>query len=50
MFWICILNWIFGLECISRGAKKVTFIESDNVATTVLRNNLNLLLYQKHGH
>ena len=37
----------FGLECISRGAKKVTFIESDNVATTVLRNNLNQLSISK---
>ena len=30
----------FGLECISRGAKKVTFIESDKVAANVLKENL----------
>ena len=30
----------FGLECISRGAKKVTFVESDNIAVKVLRENL----------
>ncbi len=30
----------FGLECISRGAKKVTFIEQDQEATKVLKNNL----------
>ena len=30
----------FGLECISRGAKKVTFIEKDKEAFTVLEKNL----------
>ena len=30
----------FGLECISRGAKKATFVESDNIAVKVLRENL----------
>ena len=29
----------FGIECISRGAKKVTFIEQDVDASNVLKNN-----------
>ena len=34
----------FGIECISRGAKKVTFIERDNLACETLKKNLNKLL------
>jgi 16S rRNA (guanine966-N2)-methyltransferase len=34
----------FGLECISRGAKKVTFVEQDSNAINVLKENLNKLL------
>ena len=30
----------FGIECISRGAKKVTFIEQDKNITSILKNNL----------
>lgn len=30
----------FGIECISRGAKKVTFVEKDIVATNILKENL----------
>ena len=30
----------FGIECISRGAKKVTFIEQDVDASNVLKNNI----------
>ena len=30
----------FGLECISRGAKKVTFIEQDKGAMSILKKNL----------
>ena len=30
----------FGIECISRGAKKVTFIEKDNQAIKILNKNL----------
>ena len=30
----------FGLECISRGAKKVTFIEKNTLALNVLKDNL----------
>lgn len=30
----------FGLECISRGAKKVTFVEHDNRAIEILKKNL----------
>jgi len=30
----------FGLECISRGAKKVTFVEKDKNALIILKNNL----------
>ena len=31
----------FGIECISRGAKKSTFVENDNKALVVLKENLN---------
>jgi len=31
----------FGIECISQGAKKTTFVENDNKAVTILRQNLN---------
>ena len=30
----------FGIECISRGAKKATFVEKDIVATNILKENL----------
>ena len=30
----------FGIECISRGAKKVTFVDKDKDATIVLKENL----------
>ena len=30
----------FGIECVSRGAKKVTFIEKDNNAIEILKKNL----------
>ena len=30
----------FGVECISRGASKVTFIEKDNIAFNVLKTNI----------
>ena len=30
----------FGLECISRGAKEVTFVEKDKVALNILKKNL----------
>ena len=30
----------FGIECISRGANKVTFIERDLIATNILKENL----------
>tara|TARA_B100001059_G_C17771409_1_gene548673 strand:+ start:860 stop:1420 length:561 start_codon:yes stop_codon:yes gene_type:complete len=30
----------FGIECISRGAKKVTFVEQDSYAANLLRENL----------
>ncbi len=33
----------FGLECISRGAKKVTFVEQDLKALKILNENLNKL-------
>lgn len=33
----------FGIECISRGAKKVTFIDQDLDATNILKDNLNKL-------
>ena len=33
----------FGIECISRGAKMVTFVENDDLALKVLRENLSLM-------
>jgi len=30
----------FGIECISRGAEKVTFVEKDNLASMTLKENL----------
>ena len=30
----------FGLECLSRGAKRITFVEYDNSAVKILRLNL----------
>ena len=33
----------FGIECISRGASKVAFVEKDKSATNILRENLNKL-------
>ena len=33
----------FGLECISRGAKEVTFVEKDKIALNVLKKNLSKL-------
>ena len=34
----------FGIECISRGAKKVTFVEKDHNAIETLKKNLKTLL------
>jgi len=34
---------MFGLEALSRGARSVTFVDSDAVATAVVRKNLDLL-------
>lgn len=31
----------FGIECISRGSKCVTFVEQDQLAAKILKNNLN---------
>ena len=39
----------FGIECISRGAKTVTFIESNNKALDALNNNLNNLDIEKQA-
>jgi len=33
----------FGIECISRGAKKATFVENDNETLTILKKNINHL-------
>ena len=37
----------FGIECISRGAKNVTFVENDSAANETIRKNLNYLLIFK---
>ena len=36
----------FGIECISRGAKKTTFVENNNKALTILKKNINDLNIQ----
>ena len=37
----------FGIECVSRGAKKVTFVESDDSALEILKKNIELLKIEK---
>ena len=37
----------FGIECISRGAKKVTFVEKDENAISILKKNLDKLSIKK---
>ena len=38
----------FGIECISRGAKNVTFIENNSAANETIKKNLNnLLIFEK---
>ena len=37
----------FGIECISRGAKKVTFVEKDKNAFNILNKNLTNLFIEK---
>ena len=32
----------FGIECLSRGAKKTTFVESNNEASKILKENLSI--------
>ena len=40
----------FGLECLSRGAKNVTFFESYKEVLTVLKKNITSLNYEKESH
>ena len=37
----------FGIECISRGAKKITFVENDSKALLILKKNINNLKIEK---
>ena len=37
----------FGIECISRGARKTTFVDNDSNALTVLEKNIKLLKIEK---
>tara|TARA_B110000971_G_scaffold219300_1_gene260073 strand:+ start:19 stop:594 length:576 start_codon:yes stop_codon:yes gene_type:complete len=37
----------FGIECVSRGAKKVTFVERDDSALEILKKNIELLKIEK---
>ena len=37
----------FGLECISRGAEKITFVEKDKNAAEILKKKLNKSWYKK---
>ena len=39
----------FGLECISRGAKKVTFVENYNNALLILKKNINYFSVNKNS-
>ena len=38
----------FGIECISRGAKKVVFFENYSEAIKILKKNLNLIQKSEH--
>ena len=38
----------FGLECISRGAREVTFVENDSLALDVLKKNIDNLSVHKN--
>ena len=40
----------FGIECISREAKKVTFVESDSQAFNILEQNLNNLSIKRKAY
>ena len=40
----------FGLECLSRGAKKITFIEKNLEASKILAKNLNTLMINKEAN
>jgi 16S rRNA (guanine966-N2)-methyltransferase len=40
----------FGLECLSRGAKKSTFVENYKEVLTVLKKNIASLNYEKEAH
>tara|TARA_B110000967_G_C18890701_1_gene567140 strand:- start:2813 stop:3376 length:564 start_codon:yes stop_codon:yes gene_type:complete len=40
----------FGIECISRGAKKISFVESDSKALIVLKKNLEKLNVEKKSN
>ena len=40
----------FGLECLSRGAKKSTFVENYKEVLTVLKKNITSLNYEKESH
>ena len=40
----------FGLECLSRGAKKVTFIEKNLEASKILAKNLNTFMINKEAN
>ena len=37
----------FGIECISRGAKKVVFVEKNKNSSTILKNNISKLLIEE---
>jgi 16S rRNA (guanine966-N2)-methyltransferase len=39
----------FGIECISRGAKKTIFVENNNTALEVLKKNIKLLKIEKES-
>jgi 16S rRNA (guanine966-N2)-methyltransferase len=38
----------FGIECVSRGAKKITFVENDSKALSILKNNILQLKIEKN--
>jgi 16S rRNA (guanine966-N2)-methyltransferase len=40
----------FGIECISRGAQKTTFVESDNKALIILKKNIEQLKIEKKAN
>ena len=44
IFW----RWVFWLECLSRGAKSVTFLKIIKTVIPILKKNISILMYWKN--